>query len=372
MRVTRVLHRLWRPIALIGSLYTVCVTGFVLTQHVAPFDGIYWGVVTMSTVGYGDVVPTNTVSKLFAMILAGSTIGILGYVISSISALTLQAREEEMLGLDGTDLQDHVVLLGWTPVSRAALQELLLGGRKVAVMTRRQETLTEIRTFATHLIRKGRSDPRLRDRVSDEKDLFVALGDYSHGSALSLLNLPKASEAIVASDDDARNVMTALILKEVAPHLRVVVAVLREELRETLHAAGVTYVISPAELGGRMISAAAIQPEVAQTFDDLTTSSYHYNVDEFPLVPPNPLVGKSFDEGSRAVRSASGATLVGVARPRPTSGDRTTYEVVLSPPPESRLEPGWYVLAIAGSEQRAKLLSWIGVMPGRPPSGPRR
>ena len=367
MRLTRVLQRVWVPLAVVAGIFAVCVAGFIVSNGVSVFDGIYWGVITIATIGYGDVVPTNSIAKVFAIVLAITTIGVIGFVVSSISTEAIRAREEEALGLDGTDLEGHVLILGWTPVSQAALQELLQDGRKVAVMTRREEDLTSLRTFVAHLLREARTDPELGRRVSSEKDVFLAFGDYSLGASLKLLNLSKASEAIVASDDDARNVMTALLLRQLAPQLRVVVAVFREELRETLHAAGVTYVISPGSLGGRMVAAAAIQPEVAQTFDDLTTTSFHYSVDEFPLVTPNPLVGLEYEAGAHKIREAIGATLIGLARPRTRVEGQPSFEVVLSPPPQTRLTAGGYALVLSSGDQFAKLRAWMSVPPGRPP-----
>ncbi|MGI0054618.1 MAG: potassium channel family protein, partial [Thermoplasmata archaeon] len=358
MRVDKILARVWIPVALIVGVFAVCVTGFVLSEGTSVFNGVYWGVITIATIGYGDVVPTNNVAKVFAIILAVSTLGIIGYVISTIGSLAVQAREEELLGLDGTKFEGHVLLLGWTPVARAALRELLQTGRKVAIMTSDQPQLTEIRTFVAHLLGEARDDPELRAQLSTEKDVFIALGDFSQGAGLKLLNIPRASEAIVASDDDARNVMTALLLRHSGPHLRVVVAVTREELRETLHAAGVAYVISPSELGGRMVAAAALQPEIAQAFDDLTTTSYHYNVDQFPLVPPNPLLGRPFDAAARELREGTGATLIGIARPRPREEGKPPFEVLLSPPADLRLEVGCYALILSGGERLPQLLEW--------------
>lgn len=368
MRIDRILGRIWVPLALIGGIFAVCVAGFILSEGVSVFNGIYWGVVTVSTIGYGDIVPTNTDAKIFAIILALSTVGVIGYGVSTVASMTAQAREEELLGLDGTRFEGHVLLFGWTPVAQAALRELLHTGRKIAIMSRHQGNLTDIRTFVAHALREARSDPQMPGKLSQEKDVFTALGDYSQGAALKLLNLPQASEAIVASDDDARNVMTALLLRQLAPQLRVVVAVMREELRETLHAAGVTYVISPSELGGRMVAAAALQPEVAQAFDDLTTTTFHYEVDQFPLVPPNPLLGEDFDAAQRRLRAETGATLIGLARPAPPGEGRPPFEVVLSPPPGTFLESGWYALILSDSLHTEALRAWVQVPPGRPPS----
>ncbi len=367
MRITRVLHYIWRPLALIGGVYSFSVIGFILTQKVSVFTGVYWGVITMSTVGYGDVVPTNDLSKVFAIILAASTIGILGYVISSINTLALKAREEEALGLDGTKFSDHTLILGWTPVSLAALQELILSGRRVGVMTRRQESLPEIRTFISNFLRVSRKDPKLRGRLSRDDDIFVAFGDYSERGSLDLLNVSAAREAIVASDDDARNVLTALILKELAPHLRIVVAVLREQLRETLRAAGVTYVISPSDLGGRMVSAAAVQPEVAQAIDDVTTNAYGSTIDEYLLGTENPLTGLSFLEGLRKLQEGTGALLIGVAHPTMTASRASgnEFKVQMNPPVDVRLSPGGYVLILSSLDNLDRLRTWIRTPPGR-------
>ncbi len=369
MHLSKVFRRIWKPLSVVVVIYGICVSGFILAMKVSIFNGVYWGIITMSTVGYGDIVPTNNVAKVFAMLLAGSTIGILGYVVSTVSTLALQAREEEQLGLDGTKLTDHVVMLGWTPVTRSALEELILTGRKVALLTRHQEKLTEIRTFIAQLIRSSMANPDLKNRVTKEKDIYLGFGDYSQRNSLDLLNLPRAKEAIVASDDDARNLMTSLLLKDKAPHLRVVVSVTHEELRETLHAAGVTYVISPADLGGRMVSAAAVQPEVATAFNDLTSAVNGSAVNEYPLVHPNPLLGLTFDDGQRKLREQTGAIMIGVARPIPGArGTAPRFDVVLDPPVGTKLEVGAYVLILVSMHNEDRLEAWIRVPSGRPPA----
>ncbi len=367
MQILRVLRKIWKPLSIVAIIYVVCVTGFIYYTGVTLLNGIYWGVITMSTVGYGDVVPTNPPSKVFAMVLAGSTIGVIGYVVSTISTLAIEAREEELLGLDGTRLNGHVVILGWTAVARSALEEFILTGRSVAVMSRSQEKLTEIRTFVTQLIRSAAANPDLKDRVTREKGIYLGLGDYAQRRSLELLNLARAQEAIVASDDDARNLMTALLLKSIAPHLRVVVAVAHEELRETLHAAGVTYVISPMDLGGRMVSAAAVQPEVAAAIADLTNAGYGSDLNEYPVEANSPLAGLTFDAAHSKLRAATGAILIGVARPKKDAGDGPAFEVELDPPSDARLDVGTYALILVSMHHEDRLQEWIKVSPGRPP-----
>ncbi len=213
MRISRVLLRVWKLLALILGVFFFSAIGFMLAEPASFPTSIYWALTTLSTVGYGDVTPSNWYARGFAMVLMIATIGIVGYTVSNITLISLQVKEEELLGVDGTQMKGHTLLLGWTPVSKAALQELLLQGRKVAIMTRRQESLAEIRSFITSFIREARNGKGRKISLSRESDVFVAFGDYSERTSLALLNIQEAREAIIASDDDARNVMTALILK---------------------------------------------------------------------------------------------------------------------------------------------------------------
>lgn len=364
MRVTRVLERIWKPLSLVGGIFLFAVLGFAVTQPTDIFTAFYWGITTLSTVGYGDVYPHNTSARLFAMLLMVTTIGVLGYLISTITVLAMQVKDEEMLGLGGTKLTGHTVLLGWNQTSRAALRELVLSGEKVAIMTRRQDVLVEIRTFVTHLITHTQKDPVLRDRVSRGEDVFIGFGDYTEKSSLSHLNLPEALRAIIASDDDARNVMTALILKELAPHLRIVVALLHEHFKETLEASGITYVISPSEMGGRIIAEAAIQPEVAMSVDEITNVGSGTILNEYEVTPRSPLSGLTFGNASKLVLDRCGGVLTGIARR--TGGDAgSKYRVTIAPPRETPIRAGDYALVLTSLRGEESTTAFMGTQPGR-------
>ncbi len=365
MKLRNVLKEIWKPLIVIVGVFMFSTTGFVLTQRVSWFTGFYWGLTTLSTVGYGDVVPTNTYSRLFAMVLMVTTIGVIGYLVSSITMLAMRARDEELLGSGGTKLTGHVILLGWTPTARTALRELILSGQSVAVMTRQHESIVEIHTFVTDLIEHYTKNPALRGTVSKPSDIYIGYGDYTEKSALTHLNLGKASRAIVASHDDAHNVMTSLILKELAPQLRIVVALVQEQFRETLVAAGITYVISPAEMGGRVLAEAAVQPEVAITFEKITNRGNGVAFDEYELRAGSPLVGKPFGEAISLVQRHCDSVLLGIAKPV-TNADRSRFQVAVAPPAATLVNVGDYALIIASNgEGRARVEHYLGVAPGR-------
>jgi voltage-gated potassium channel len=365
MDFKRVLQRIWKPLSVIVAVFAFCTAGFVLTEGVSWFTGVYWGLTTLSTVGYGDVVPTNTPARIFAMTLMLTTVGVIGYLVSTITMLAMQAREEELLGTGGTKMTGHTVLLGWTQTAKSTLTELILSGEKVALMTRKQEAVVEIRTYITHLISHSSKDPELRDRVTPLTNIYIGYGDYTEKSALAHLNLEGAAKAVIASDDDAHNVMTSLILKELAPHLRIVVALIREHFRETLQAAGVTYVISPSEMGGRVLAEAALQPEVAISLDQMTSGGKGAAINEYIVPSGSPLAGKTFGEAAEVLRKNSGAILVGMAQRNP-GNSHVRYTVSMAPSPDVRLEAESYLLALTPSARSEESLEkYLGVKAGR-------
>lgn len=370
MKVTKVLRRLWKPLSIVSGIYLGTVVGFAYSQNVSIATSLYWGITTLSTVGYGDVVPTNGVSRVMAAILMLTAIGILGYLVSTVTTIAMEIKEEEMLGTEGTKMRGHTMILGWSSTSKSALQELLLSGEKVAIMTSKQETLAEIRALVANLLNSAKTNKLLKARVTGEDGVFIAYGDPTDHSALLLLNPADSQKAVIAGEDDAGNLIAALILKETSPHIRIVVAISHDQLRSTLHAAGVTYVISPAEMGGRIVSAAATQPEVALSLDDMTTSSRGATINEYEIVEESPMKGLDFHTASGLLLKSTGAILMGVAKP--VVGDRSLrFSVKLDPPLSTVVEKGDYIIVTTSLENLSRVASYLRVKEGREPNRAR-
>jgi len=92
---------------------------------VSPFDGLWWTMTTVVTVGYGDISPTTIEGKLFAMFLYIVGIGLMTILIGKIiDSLSLRKRLREEGKLQIT-LENHIVLINWTKKAEIALEELL-------------------------------------------------------------------------------------------------------------------------------------------------------------------------------------------------------------------------------------------------------
>ncbi|MFI5415645.1 MAG: potassium channel family protein, partial [Candidatus Lutacidiplasmatales archaeon] len=133
--VVELLRRLGPFLAIFGGIWTFAAAGFYLLQGgVSALTSFYWAIVTLTTIGYGDVLPTTTAAREFTIVIAASQLFLLGYLLTVITQVVGDERERRMLGTLGTDLRDHVVVLGYTAVGRAARRGLQIEHQKVGVV----------------------------------------------------------------------------------------------------------------------------------------------------------------------------------------------------------------------------------------------
>jgi voltage-gated potassium channel len=330
---------------LFAAVYVaVAVMFFILEQpHYTLFVSFYWAITTLSTVGYGDVLPGSTDARLVAMGAMFIQIFLLGYLISVITTAVTTEQQKRSLGLLGTDLKGHIVVLGYGGVGRAAVRELLAQDQTVAVVAERAEDVPNIRALG----------PASR--------LYVTYGLPAEQEVLARTNLSVAHSVIVCTDDDAANMIAVLNVRALAPNVRVVVSISRPELRDTLRTAGVTFVTSPADMGGRLCASAAFEPDIADAIDDLTQGDVRSDAQEYRVTESTPISRQTFGEAERLVRDASGCILIGYARPNGTG----EFLARVNPDPSVRLEPGDAILLIGNLENVHRFRKWYGIDQGR-------
>ncbi|MFB6183867.1 MAG: NAD-binding protein [Haloarculaceae archaeon] len=197
-------------------------------------DALYYVVVTNSTVGYGDATPTTAVTKLFSLSIivlgtASFTLATGSIVIPAIenrisSALgNMTAAELELL-------EDHVLVLGNGDLTEPLLEEL---GDDVDVVV-------------------VTADPDAASSLKD--DGYSVLTAYpSDEEALRDARIEEASGAVVATHDDAQDVMAILAAKKLNPDVRVVAAATDDQHVDKLERVGADQVISPTLMGGRLL-----------------------------------------------------------------------------------------------------------------------
>ena len=304
-------------------------------------DAFWFCVVTMSTVGYGDIFPVSGLGRIITGLFILFTLGTVGLLITAVSEAIMEVKRMEESGLIGTRMKGHVIICGFNSMARAALIEILAAGRSVALLCETNEEMASARDLA-----------RTTER------LFVSHGEPSQEVFRDRLNGAEAEAVIVAMSDDARNLIAALNIKVVSPRARLVVALQREELRATLVAGGVTYIASPNELSGRLVASAAFEPEVALLLEDLMSGSVGSS--DMQQYEAGELGGHTVADVRQKMAELDGPLLVGIAKP-----DGAGYKVVPNPRGDLRIDARDYLIVISDEEQAGRFEARYKLRQGR-------
>jgi voltage-gated potassium channel len=341
-----VFSRIWKFLLLFVSVWVVAAILFFLfdgPSHPTLFNSFYWSIVTISTLGYGDIVPVTVAAKVVTIGTLFLQIFLLGYLISVITTAVNEESQRRALGTLGTDMKNHIIVLGYSDVGRAAVRELLIQDQTVAVVTDTADQVANVRS------------------LGPEDRLFVTYGPSGDKDILNRVNVTEAHSIVVCTPDDAANMIAALNVRALAPRTRIVVSVSRPELRETLRSAGVTYVASPADMGGRLCAEAAFEPDVAIAMEEITAADVKADMQEYLLRETTPISRQTIGEAERLVRTSTGCLLVGYAR----RGTDDEYETVVNPPADLRLQPGDAILVLGTIANTTRFRHWFGVDQGR-------
>lgn len=180
-----------RNLFLFSSLFFIS-SGFVIyflepENFETPFIGLWWVMTTVTTVGYGDYVPTTTFGKLFGLFLYIVGITLIGVVIGKIVDTFNQyqrMKEEGRLNFKG---KGHFIIVGWSPKSKRTIKELLVSGKENQIV----------------LIDKLYRTPFVHERVT-----FVQ-GDPTSVRTLEKANILEANSVCIFAPDPINDVNQA-------------------------------------------------------------------------------------------------------------------------------------------------------------------
>ncbi len=209
-----------------------------------PLDAMYYTVITVSTVGYGDAVPTTQLARVFAISFIVVGTASFAFALGTLVTPALEARMSKALGrmttLQLEALQDHIIVLGWSEDTNPILEEF------------------KDRTEFVILTPDAATASKLRDR-----NMMVINAEPSDEKALEKARISEALAVVAATNEDARDAFGVLTARQMNPDVRIVVSAAEEENVERLRRAGADTVISPASIVGDLLVESAVTGEDA-------------------------------------------------------------------------------------------------------------
>ncbi len=215
-------------------------------------DVFYYTVVTLTTVGYGDIIPVTQEARLFnAIFLTPVRVALWALFLGTTYELILQRyRERAQMRQLRERLSGHTVVCGFGVKGRAIIAELLAQGH------RRDEIVV--------------IDPdAAMAQEAAGQDLVALRGDASTEAILHAAAVEKAGHVLVAPSRDDACVLICLTVRTLAPKVRLVAAAREEENVKLIYKAGADVVVSPSVSGGRLMAAAVRQHAVVGFLEDL-------------------------------------------------------------------------------------------------------
>ena len=198
-------------------------------------DAFYYVIVTATTVGYGDATPVTQGAKLFTF---SAIIVLTGTFAVASGSLIVPALESRVTAAFGTMtaselslLEDHVLVLGYGESTEPLLDELV-ATTDVVVVTPDSETASAL----------------------NERDVKVLTADPTEEDALLDARIDAASGVVVATSDDASDVLAVLTAREANPEVRIVAAASNHRYAGKLERVGADEVLSPSVIIGQRLS----------------------------------------------------------------------------------------------------------------------
>lgn len=264
-------------------------------------DGLWWCVVTLTTVGYGDISPQTVGGKVVAAIIMFIGLSFYALLTGLLSSVIIErTRKSEAVGMDIASLQDHVVICGWNETGRRLVEDLLKSDKDPRVVVL-YHTSTYPRLLHPHV-----------HYLEEDPTTARGLGLARVKQASVAVVLPELKEGMREQDADARSILTILAVEQLNPGIHTIVELMNEENVYHVKNAGCDEVIVSGAYTGTMLSQAVQFPGVSDVFGDLFSPGKGSHLIDLPLGAEHR--GKRFSEVSRSLFLEGKGILVGYRR----------------------------------------------------------
>jgi len=303
--------------------------GYMVIEDWTVLDAIYMTVITLSTIGYGEVNPVSQTGRIFTLILIVMGVGFVLYVIGNVVQFLVEGRIRLVLGRHKLDrqigqLNNHFIVCGYGRMGRALCRYLTQKNLTFVVVEKNEDRIPVMNT----------------DHI-----LYIA-GDATIEDNLRKAGLKRASNLITALGTDADNVFLVLLAKGLNPNIYVVARASQNASKKPLYTAGANVVVSPFDVGARRMAHAVLRPNVIRflefAFADEDTDIH---IEEIAVAESSRFVGVSLQESG--IRQDYNLMIISIVK--------VDGEMHFNPSADTTIKSGEKVIAVGSIDNLSKL-----------------
>ena len=251
-------------VILILALFIYGIVGSYIIMGLDFVDSIYYAVITMATVGYGDYTPHTGIQKIFATTLALGGVALLAYVFNIILTNFQEKMGEyskgamKMRAIENMD--DYYILCGYGRVGKVVFEELTKRNQNVILFEKNEEII---------------------ENIEENDSVVVIHKDATEDDLISKLAGKKCRSVIISTGDDVTNLFIVLSIRESNPDAWIVSRASKEENYSRLRKAGADKIVSPELIGGKDLYYESTKPHILKITVRHTIDEIY---DEFKII----------------------------------------------------------------------------------------
>jgi voltage-gated potassium channel len=316
-------------------IITICVLmvgtiGMALVENNPIRDAIWWSLVTVTTVGYGDISPETTGGRIIGGVIMLFGIGFLGMFTATIASALVGRRIRQDRGLKALKgLKDHILLCGWNYSAGEVISEIHSDDREKDVVI----------------------IANLDENPLDENHVYFVRGDPADLDKLEMACFRTASTAIVLHNEstpgnssDGQGIFTVLAIKHERPDIYVCVQILDENNVDHCYRAGADEVIVTGGLTAKLLSRATLDHGVTRVVSELLSNRYGKN-ELYKIKCPEKYAGTTFSSVFPAFKRDHKGIIMGIEK---------TDRFLTNPDDDVVLDKDDYLIVIAEERPRVE------------------
>lgn len=247
------------------------------------FDAFYWALITISTVGYGDISPVTTEGRVVTMLIIFTGIGLISFVtsiiVSSFNERLGLLREDRVV--NSMAKKDGItVVCGFGLLGRLVSKALAKEGIEFIVLEKDEQMAQMAYSMGYKAICADATSERIFTQLKIDTNI---------------------SHVLCLTSDDIQNIFIAVNVKSLNPAVHVTARCSDEEIAQKMRFADVDQVIMPEEIAGMMASVYVGEPVAFEVLLSIIEQKEKIQIDEAEILPKSPADGKTiaqmnFDE----------------------------------------------------------------------------